>query len=365
MRQIVLLSILVAACTAQPGAVRQPKAETGGIDSAINVDSDECALGLACNPILVGAFPWADSRDTLLAPGATFDGYACAPGTSEAGGEFVYAVDVGTDGILSLGVSDGEGVDVDLHLLSGADPGDCVTRHDSSLAWPVTAGRWFIVVDTYASDGNAGAYDLVVDLVVTAGTPCAMTATDVRMFWSECAPGIDCYEADYEGSPARFLRTPAVGPVVMEAHLVTVADDFGGGWPNSSTHGLEDHYALSEAASGFDVARDQVWAPEGEGGSQWGQAAYTAPLPVLDEAWYVNMYWRARPPAGTRMLVIDGATGKAVVTAGGYETGPGSNTAIGGAVEEVHRALGSGHRDHLVMGFAADASAALGPVDCR
>ena len=76
------------------------------------------------------------------------------------------------------------------------------------------------------------------------------------------------------------------------------------------------------------------------------------------------MYWNPRPPAGTRVLVYDPATGGAVVASGGYETGPGSNESIGGAVEEIHLALGTEHHDRLVMGFLADDQLPLGPIDC-
>lgn len=48
----------------------------------------------------------------------------------------------------------------------------------------------------------------------------------------------------------------------------------------------------------------------------------------------------------------------------GYETGPGSNTAIGGAVEEIHHYLGTAHRDPLVMGYLVDQTLPLSPVTC-
>lgn len=96
----------------------------------------------------------------------------------------------------------------------------------------------------------------------------------------------------------------------------------------------------------------------------YGQGSTGAKIPVLDEAWYVNMYWKPRPEKGTRMLVINPQTGDAVVTSAGYETGPGSNAAIGGAVEEIHKYLGTGHRDVLIMGFAASTNLQLGPIDC-
>ena len=85
---------------------------------------------------------------------------------------------------------------------------------------------------------------------------------------------------------------------------------------------------------------------------------------IRDRAWYVNMYWRNRPDKGTRMFVIDPYTGAGVVASGGYETGPGSNTAIGGAVEEIHKVLATTHRDRLIMGFAVDQDLPLGPITC-
>jgi hypothetical protein len=64
------------------------------------------------------------------------------------------------------------------------------------------------------------------------------------------------------------------------------------------------------------------------------------------------------------MLVVEPWSGRAVVAAGGWETGPGSNTAIGGAVEEVHHHLQSRHRQDLVMGYLSDNALPLGPITC-
>jgi hypothetical protein len=132
----------------------------------------------------------------------------------------------------------------------------------------------------------------------------------------------------------------------------------------SFTDGITDHYALSEASTGYVMDRAEPWAPAGEGGSEYGQGSTGAPLPVEDEAWYVNMYWKDRPAKGTRLLVWNPANGRVVVASGGYETGPGANDAIGGAVEEIHDHLGTSHRDGLVMGFAADQTLPLGPITC-
>ena len=76
------------------------------------------------------------------------------------------------------------------------------------------------------------------------------------------------------------------------------------------------------------------------------------------------MYWRDRPAGGTRMIVKNPGNGRAVVVSAGWETGPGSNTAIAGVTEEVHHWLGTQHRDTLQIGFAVDDTLPLGPIDC-
>ena len=77
------------------------------------------------------------------------------------------------------------------------------------------------------------------------------------------------------------------------------------------------------------------------------------------------MMWASRPPAGTRMIVRDPATGRAVVAAAGFETGPGNLDHVGGVPEEVHRYLATGHLDELELGFAVDPSLPYGPIDCQ
>ena len=64
------------------------------------------------------------------------------------------------------------------------------------------------------------------------------------------------------------------------------------------------------------------------------------------------------------MIVRNPENGRAVVAAGGYETGPGSNSAIAGVAEEIHIALGTTHLDDLEIAFAADQDLPLGPIDC-
>lgn len=328
-----------------------------------------CPLGHPCNPVPIGAFPYTDHRDTAASTSRARDAYGCAPDTNEGGAEVWYALTVSEVGVLTVAIDDvsGDGVDVDVHLLD--DAGDaCLARDNRAFAQVVRAGSYRVVADTWVDSAGVelpGPYTLTVTFQPLGSGPCAVELRDQRMFWSSCAAGVDCFEREQDGATWRFLRTPAYGPVVHEAHLVTTGEDFpGNGWPTSARDQIDRHYALSQAATGYVMDRATDWAPFGEGGSQWGQGAVGAKLPVLDEAWYVNMYWKDRPAAGTRLLVLNPDNGRAVVAAGGYETGPGSNTAIGGAVEEIHHHLGTDHRDPLVMGYLVDQTLPLGPVTC-
>lgn len=344
---------------AEPRDADVPDAELPDADPS-------CVPGAPCDPILIDRLPFSDSGDTAEAPSAFIDRYACAPDTDESGPEVYYTVVIEAPGLLTARVDDlsGDDVDVDLHLIEGLDGEACLARDNRAISAYVEAGRYTLVVDSWVnSQGVAlsGPYTLTVDW---APRPfegaCAVSPQAVEMVWSSCAPGIDC--EDIGG--ARYLNTPALGPVVKEAHLVTVDEEFPDEWPTSARDGLEAHYALSEAATGYVMARREPWAPEGEGGSRWGQAAHFRPLPVVDEAFYINMYWRQRPAPGTRMIVMHPSSGRAVVAAGGYETGPGANTAVAGVSEEIHHHLGTTHLDPLWIGFAADQGLPLGPIEC-
>jgi hypothetical protein len=351
---------LAAACTTtvdQAGLVRDGDRDVPGADPS-------CAEGSHCAPFVIDALPFRAAGDTRDSVDRFVDRYSCAPSTDESGTEQWYAVELPAAGRLTARVSeeDGDGVDVDVHILTDVDADHCVARGDTSASADVGPGFVFVVVDSWAnSEGDAfpGSYTLDVDFAETASGDCAVVASDLRMVWSSCAVE-DCYESGSE----TYLQLPTMGPVVKEAHLVTVADDFGSGWPQSFTDGIDAHYAGSEAVSGYAMERTEPWAPAGEGGSEYGQSATSTPLPVLDEAWYITMYWKDRPAKGTRMIVRNPANGRAVVASAGWETGPGSNTAVAGVSEEIHDYLGTGHLDDLEIGFAADAAAPLGPVVC-
>lgn len=354
------------ASDAEPETEVESEVETAtdvAIDS-VTATATDVESETASETVATG-LPTELTGDTSLSTTSVLDHYAAAPDKNESGPEVLHGLDVTALGILRLTLIDiPPGVDVDLHLLSGTSAESCVRRGDKSLAWVVRPGHWTVAVDTWVDAGGTphpGAYRVRVEFLPLDQGRCTTKDVDQEEVWSACAPGIDCRDA----AGARTLATPSLGPVVQEAHLVTTDEAFGGnGWPTSFTDQIARHYTVSEAASGYVMARGEPWAPAGEGGSQYGGGATGAKVPASDEAWYINMYWKHRPPKGTRVLVVEPMSGKAVVAAGGWETGPGSNTAIGGACEEIHDVLGTVHRSALVMGFLADDTLPLGPIDC-
>lgn len=303
-----------------------------------------CPDGVICP----GAFPFHDDNDTSDGT-RMFDHYSCAPNTNESGPEVIYRVVLPEPGFLSAAVPDDvPGVDIDLHILGSLDPSDCIDRGNFDVGAHVPAGTYYIVADTWVSGDVelSGAYALDIGYIVPHRGSCAMTTDFVERI----------------GGPDVML--PATGQMVLEAHLVTVDDGFPTGeWPSEIWQGIPDHYATSFGLSQLVMTRTQSWAPQEN--SQFGQGSTGQPLPGVDEAWYINMMWSNRPARGTRMIVQRPGGGPTIVAAAGYETGPGNTERLGGVTEEIHFYLGTGHLDEMTIGFAADQTLPLGPIDCQ
>ena len=357
MRGRIWVSLCLAACA------DRWVAPDGADDDAVALS--DCAPGRSCAPIPVSGFPWVGTGDTRDAEDASIDAYACAPSTDEGGGEVWYAVEVPSAGRLTAGIDEvsGDGIDVDVHLLSEPDPDACLARDHATASAEVEAGTTYLVIDTWVSSSGvpqAGPYTLTVDFDPMTESDCDVVDTAVEMRWSSCSSSVpDCRRS---GGKV-WLDTPTTGPVVKEAHLVTIEDDIAG-WPGSARDRIEGHYATSTEVTGYEMDRDEPWAPAGEGGSVWGQGSTSVKIPADAETFYVNLNWKVRPPGGTPMIVRNRANGRAVVAAAGYETGPGANTAVAGVSEEVHDWLGTGHLDDLEIGFAADPDLPFGPIAC-
>jgi hypothetical protein len=321
---------------------------TSGSSTSTSTVEDPCPVGVTC----VTAFPFHDERDTSQEGPSSLDHYSCAAATDESGPEIVYRVALPAAGFLSAAVYDGAGVDIDVHILSELDATKCLDRNDVHVRADVPAGYAWVIADTYAKSGvpQSGSYSIDIGFIEPSSGPCAMeVGTMARV-----------------NDGGNHLAMPATGPMVKEAHLVTQAEP--PPYPMTATEELAEHYALSQSKTGLVMSRKEVWAPL-EGGSHYG-AGIGSPtaFPVMDEGWYVNMYWTsaARPPKGTKMIVRDPNGGsRAVVVSAGYETGPGDLTSIGGTPEETHFYMKTSHLSEMKLGIAVDQSIPLGPRVCQ
>ncbi len=151
--------------TADPG-----ETETGGTITETQTTptstetEEDCPRGVIC----VDALPYVDVNSTTGAT-AEIDSYVCSPNTDESGPEVVYQVELVEDGFLALSLSDlPAGVDVDVHLLQNFDPHTCIDRGHWDAAALLTAGTYYVVVDSWVDSGGDvmdGAYTL--DIVQT------------------------------------------------------------------------------------------------------------------------------------------------------------------------------------------------------
>ena len=127
----------------------------------IDLPDPNCASGYEC----ADSFPYDTTGDTSASALDLWDYYSCAPNTNESGPEIIYEVVLDEDGFLAASISDGSGVDVDVHILSDLDPSDCVDRGHEEAGAFLTAGTWYVVVDTWVSSAGVeydGAYTLTI-----------------------------------------------------------------------------------------------------------------------------------------------------------------------------------------------------------
>jgi MYXO-CTERM domain-containing protein len=122
-------------------------------------------------PIVVSSFPYSDSRDTKLSTSSVLDGCGAAPTKSESGPEVIYTVKIIKPGTLTASVSDGPGVDVDVHIYTSMNTSDCVARDDKTVSHQVDCGTYYVVADTFGSSANAGPYTLTLAFT-PSGTSC-------------------------------------------------------------------------------------------------------------------------------------------------------------------------------------------------
>jgi hypothetical protein len=167
-------------------SIRYDDIEDGGSD-----------LGSFSNPIQINSWPFVDNRDTSQSVNDLLDACGAAPGTNESGPEYVYVFEIDTPGHLVVSVTDGAGVDIDLHLYTDLAERDCLARHDHTLDVQLTeCGTYYLVMDTWVNASDIvleGAYSMTAEFTPSGGACGQLPGYDF-----EGGPGKPC---SYPGDP--------------------------------------------------------------------------------------------------------------------------------------------------------------------
>ena len=114
-------------------------------------------------PIVAPYSPFVDHNSTLSVSQDLYDSYDCAPDRREFGREVVYQFTLPASGYFRAEVSDGLGVDIDLHLLQNPSVdanglvSGCLARDDSLIEYDnLPAGTYQLVADSWT---NASGYE--------------------------------------------------------------------------------------------------------------------------------------------------------------------------------------------------------------
>jgi hypothetical protein len=131
-----------------------------------------CTTGTACAPVEVTELPSTLRGDSRWGAEDAVDRYACAPSTSEAGNETWYAVELPSAGKLTARLNEvaGDGIDVDVHLLTDLDPDSCVARGHADATLTAPAGTVYVAPGTTWQWQLQGTIDTSFDVECTTST---------------------------------------------------------------------------------------------------------------------------------------------------------------------------------------------------
>ena len=123
--------------------------------------------GLPGDAVVIDSLPFVDVRDTRTDGVARIDSYpGCASTANESGREVLYRLELSQPAnvrvfVVSLGTSD-----IDVHLLSDPASGQsCLVRNDKTFVRSLTAGTYWLSLDTYQTGATPAAGEYLVGVI--------------------------------------------------------------------------------------------------------------------------------------------------------------------------------------------------------
>ena len=136
---------------------------------------DACAAGTQDDPFVISVgdcgVTYRDVNDTSKSTSSLIDAYPGFLHLDESGPEFYYIFKVTKTSRIDISLdAEPAGVDVDIHLLSSLSPLTLVARADRVISQVISPGTYWIVADTYVSNGKPmpGKYGLNVTITPNA-----------------------------------------------------------------------------------------------------------------------------------------------------------------------------------------------------
>lgn len=122
--------------------------------------------GSMARPFRIDALPFGHVADTRDSGQRNIDVYSGCTNTDEGGPEYLYRMELTEATRVRAVVTDGSGVDIDVHLLDASATAEgCLQRGDRVVQGPLEAGTYFYALDTWVDTGGneyPGEYVFVV-----------------------------------------------------------------------------------------------------------------------------------------------------------------------------------------------------------
>lgn len=173
------------------------------------------------------------------------------------------------------------------------------------------------------------------------------------------------------GSKTIDKPLPATGRFVVESHIKTAGEKYGGkdGFPKNAKDGIEAHLALhcgylklskTDCMATYKEPYMREWTPR-ELGGDWGQGSSDYLPTIEEETWTLNQQEK-KANAGKYLASYNG---KNVVVLKKVETGPESPKWLGGMQAAAFYVLGADDESMIRLARLKSQDLPLGPIQCK